>query len=234
MAVGKGSFEPEKKDIRHLDPLLLRTPPIAIEQCKNELAYMVKLCSKNIARAFETFTSGNLKNVHEIEQIEDTIDSLQTTTTSFLVQISKLDLSDEVSAAIPELIHCINDAERIGDHAENLVELTELKLNNKIELSSNAMDDLASYFELISQQFNAVQEALDHQRPEDVKRALSLEEKLNEQHQTLAHENVSRVEGERCAVLAGIIFFDLLTNLEKVGDHLANIAERVTTAPDAS
>ncbi len=228
ITVGRtGSLDLEKKDVRHLDPLLLKTPFVALEQCESELAYMLKLCEKNLCAAFSVFMTGNLKGQDEIAQTEDAVDSLQTRTTSFLVQLSKQELSEEVSAAIPELIHCINDAERIGDHAENLVELTELRLNSKIEFSKRAAEDLRGFFEVIEAQFKAVQEALRNKNPKAVDRALAIEIQLNEQHDTLAHANVARVEGERCVVLAGIIFFDLVTNLEKVGDHLANIAERI-------
>ncbi len=230
----KGTLVSEAKDIRHLDPLLLRTPYVALEQCEKELAHMISLCERNLSAAFEVFMTNNLKNTREIEQTEDTIDGLQTRTTSFLVQLSRLELPEEISNLIPDLIHCINDAERIGDHAENLVELTELKLNHKIEFSEAARKDLVSYFALVTKQCKAVREAVMNQDRDASRRALDIENTLNEQHDALAHANVARVEGERCVVLAGIIFFDLVTNLEKVGDHLANIAERIVPEDDHS
>jgi phosphate:Na+ symporter len=228
----KGSLESEKKDIRYLDPLLLRTPLVALEQCEKELAYMLRLCTKNLKDAFQIFMTSALKEVDEIERTEDTIDGLQTRTTSFLVELSKQELPDEVSARIPELIHCINDAERIGDHAENLVELTELKLNSKLEFSEVAMMSLKGYFELIEKQLEVVQHAVVSRSPEAVSLAMRNEKHIDEQHDFLAKDSVARVEREHCTVLSGIVFFDLLTNLEKVGDHLANIAERVTSTVD--
>jgi phosphate:Na+ symporter len=170
---------------------------------------------------------GSLKNREEVERREETIDKLQTQTTGFLAKLSRLDLSEQVSGAIPDLIHSINDAERLGDHAENLIELTELKLNNKITFSADVRGDIKSIFDLIMRQFKAVQRALDKRDPAAVQEALEIESKINAEHENLAHRNVTRLGDTGVNVMANIIFFDFITNLERIGDRLTNIAERV-------
>ncbi len=227
VTLGRGSFDDGKQDLRYLDPLLLSNPPMAVEQCLHELGFMIKTAHKNIVAAFNAFMEGSLKDAADIERREDTIDKLQTQVTGFLVELSKLDLSESVSHAIPRLIHCINDAERIGDQAENLIELTEVKQSNKLQLSDEAATELRKYFDLIDQQFTAVQKAIENREAVAVEEALALEAAINEQHESLAQNVVSRLEGAKSPVLNGIIFFDAIAKLERIGDHLTNIAERV-------
>ncbi len=227
VSFGKGSFESEKKDLRYLDPLLLANPPMAIEQCIHELGYMTKRARKNIVASFNAFIEGNLGEAGEIEHREETIDRLQTQVTAFLVELSRQDLSENVSHAIPRLILCINDAERIGDQAENLMELAELKVNNNLQLTDGALSELKNYFDLIDRQFIAVQRAIDLRENPAVDEALALEQEINQAHETLTQNVIVRLEEQQSKVLNGIVFFDVIAKLERIGDHLTNIAERV-------
>ena len=229
LSFGRGSFDTGPEDIRHLDPLLLEAPPVALEQCIKELGYMTKLCEKNIDAAFKAFMDSNLKDRGEIEQREDSIDNLQTQTTSFLARLSRLDLSEQVSGSIPDLIHSINDAERLGDHAENLIELTELKLSNKLKFAEDIRSDLEIFYGLIKRQFAAVRRALDQRDRSAVEEALRLEKQINAEHESLAGRNVTRLGDTSANVMASIVYYDLITNLERMGDRLTNIAERVST-----
>ena len=233
ISFGTGSFEESKQDRRYLDPLLLQNPPIAIEQCVAELVYMTRIAQKNIVAGFEAFMETSLKATPDIERREDNIDKLQAKTTAFLVQLSRLDLSEEESRAIPKLIHCINDAERIGDHAQNLLELTELKMNTKTTFSEDACAEIRQYFELIQQHFAIVLQALETKSKEAVDQAVALEKKINQEYDRLSHVNIGRFNIERTGdVLPGVVYFDLIANLERIADRLTNIAERVDIPED--
>ncbi len=213
--------------IRYLDPLLLNTPTIALEQCIREITFMTEQCHKNIRRSFEAFMNKDLSNVDKIEKQEELIDRLQTDITSFLVKLSRRELNVPQSKAIPLLIHCINDAERIGDHAENLVELTELKVNHNLTLSEHGRRDLQNYFDLVDRQFRAVLFALREQTEEGTSQAVELEDQINSQYVIISHNHVTRLESGVCTIQTGVVFLDMMANLEKIGDHLINIAERV-------
>jgi phosphate:Na+ symporter len=222
--VGRQTGEEEKT--RYLDPLLLKTPPIALEQCVKEVAYMTRQCHKNIIASFAAFIDKNLRDGQKIEKREDEIDNLQADITGYLVQLSRLELSIEESQFIPHLIHCINDAERVGDHAENLMELTELTVNNKLSLSIEAKRDLHNYFDLVDRQFKAVIKALETKDRESVAEALTIETQINEDYNLMSRNHVERLENGTCTVQTGVVFLDVIANLEKIGDHLTNIAER--------
>jgi phosphate:Na+ symporter len=213
--------------IRYLDPLLLKTPSIALEQCLRELGYMTRLSHKNIVAAFTAFVNNDLKNIEKIKQREDEIDALQHQITSFLVKLSQEDLIEKDRRFIPELIHCINDAERIGDHAKNLSEFAQVMIEKKQEMAIDAKRDLLNYFSLLDKEFNACIEALDTRSPATIKEALMFEEQVDREFPAMNQNNVVRLEKRETTVQAGIIFLDMITNFEKIGDHLSNIAERI-------
>ncbi len=229
-AAAMGDEDTEQGERRHLDPLLLDTPPIAVEQCIKELSYMVGLCHENITAAFMAFIDRDLGGADKIEERENEIDLLQKEITAYVVQISQRDLAERESAAIPRLVHCINDAERIGDHAENIVEVAELSLHSKLVLSLEARRELHNYFDLVDRQFKAVRRALDTRDPEAVKLAMQLEDQINEGQEDYTLHHIQRLEQETCTVNSGLTFLDMIGNLEKIGDHLTNIAERLDVA----
>jgi phosphate:Na+ symporter len=223
-----------KEKARYLDPILLDTPPIALEQCYKEVAYMTRLCQKNITAAFACFIEKNVDRADEIEQREDRIDDFQSNITAYLAQLFRRRLSIGESRTVPRLIHCINDAERVGDHAENLVELTNLVIEKKLPISVDAKRDLHNYFDLVDQQFRAVIHALREKDAESVSRVIELEEEINSAYVIMSEHHVTRLNDGTCTVNTGVVFLDVIANLEKIADHLTNIAERVEIAPDSA
>ena len=213
--------------LRYLDPILLDTPPIALRQCYKEVAYMTKLCRQNITASFTAFIERDLSKVSEIEEREARIDDFQANITAYLVQLSRRQLSIAESRSVPRLIHCINDAERIGDHAENLIETAQRQIEKDLPISSEAKSDLHDYFDLVDQQFEAVIHAITEKDADSVSRVIELEDKINGQYQVIAQRNVTRLEDGTCTVHTGVIVLDMIADLEKIADHLTNIAERV-------
>jgi len=226
-ASGLKEDELSKRDTIYLDPLLLENPPIALEQCITQLTYMTRQAYKNITKSFEAFLDRNLEEVKKIEEREERIDELQEEITSYLVKLSSRELAHATSRAIPRIIHCINDAERIGDHAENLTELTELAINNKRTFSLEAKRELLNYFGLVDRQFKAVLNALEQRKKSFVVEAEELEDQINKQQEEMIQHHIARLEEGTCTVQAGLVFLDAVANLEKIGDHLVNIAERL-------
>jgi phosphate:Na+ symporter len=226
----KKTGEKATDGIRYLDPLLLKTPSIALEQCLKELGYMTRLSYKNIVAAFTAFVGNDLKNIEKIKQREEEIDALQEQITGFLVKLSQEDMTEKARRFIPELIHCINDAERIGDHAKNLAEFTQMMIENKQEMTIDAKRDLLNYFGLLDKEFCACIDALDTRSPAKIKEALAFEQQVDKEYPIMNQNNVDRLEKRETTVQAGIIFLDMITNFEKIGDHLSNIAERIVPA----
>lgn len=127
---------------------------------------------------------------------------------------------------VPGLIHAVNDAERIGDHSMNLVELAELKRKYKHRLSDEAVADIRRLLDIINQQFAATCRALEQGDEGAVDRVLYKEGIITEIMTDASEAHVARLESGHCGLQAGVVFLDLLAHLERVGDHLMNIAER--------
>lgn len=215
--------------LEYLEPKLLETPSLALQQAIQEVAYMVRRAQKSINDGCELFY-GSARGPRDVEAKilarEDLIDRLQHEITAYLVELSRHNLLPAEAALIPALIHAVNDAERIGDHSENLVELTHLKESNKHKISAEAMADIRKLHDLLNDQFDATYIALVEGDPDAVDRAVAQEDEITAHVATAAEAHVRRLENKQCEVQAGVIFLDLLAHLERVGDHLLNIAER--------
>ena len=256
---------------RTLEPLLLRTPAMAIEQSIIEIRKMVELSWSMIDRAVNHhFRAAHVdeKEFEQLEADEQQVDKMQSDITSYLVQITRQHLSNPQSNLIPLLMHCTNDAERIADHTANIMRLTKRLSKVDTKLSDVAQDNLNSLWELLSSQAENVKLALSHEHKSSengVLNAIEGERRLNklahkyekqvkammaeQAREQQAADNVAseaeanereinelakqyeQVHVERrnkgqCAVDASVIFIEMLWELERIGDHLVNIAQR--------
>ncbi|MCP4645533.1 MAG: Na/Pi cotransporter family protein [bacterium] len=216
----------QERILEYLEPHLLQAPSIALQQSVKEVAYMVKRAQKSINEACAFFLNGSTDLEDKILAREELIDRLQSEITAYLVDLSRRDLSPEEATLLPALIHAVNDAERIGDHSENLLELAHLKKDGKFTLSHDAVDHVKRLEELLNRQFDATLLSLTDGGGEHVDEVLEAEEQVTTLMAEAAEAHVLRLEAGQCSVQAGVIFLDVMAHLERVGDHLTNIAER--------
>jgi phosphate:Na+ symporter len=121
----------------------------------------------------------------------------------------------------------VNDLERIGDHAENLMELAERRKEKRLKLSKYATDELKRMVAKVDAMLVHVSGALSGYDSEEAKRALKCEDDLNRMQIEFRASHTERLNKGICLPLSGIIFLDFVDNVEKVGDHLTNIAQSV-------
>jgi Na+/phosphate symporter len=157
---------------------------------------------------------------------EEEIDRLQTEVTDYLVQLSTRCLPEHQAEIIPLLMHCVNDAERIADHTENIVALAERMAKGKHRLSEDAEDELRELWGWLSDQADHVLAGLAHTDHEDIIQALRDERHINRLSKKMEKNHVARMKKGKCKVVAGIIFLEMIGELEKVGDYFTNIADR--------
>ncbi len=222
--VPESAQEKEEKP-RYLEPHLLNTPTLALDRARSELVYMTKLARKAVEENYRAFAAGSIPNRERLDRREERIDALQHDITAYLVKLSQRDLDEAESAQLPVLMHSVNDAERIGDHAENLLELAERRVERKLPISDDALRELADMHGEVDSMFDHVLSALEKGEPGAVDRALRCETRINEMTKELGQNHVTRLEKGACNLVSGVAFLDMVANLEKVGDHLTNIAE---------
>ena len=151
---------------------------------------------------------------------------MQEAITDYLVKITRHELSEPQSALVPLLMHCTNDAERIADHTENIINLTQRMVNSDKKLSEGALVELKYMSSLLNRLADNVLQALHGSEGGCVDKALKLEGEINQLAKSLEDNHINRLQEGKCTLDAGIIFIEMVGEMEKVGDHLANIAER--------
>ena len=210
-----------------LEKHLLRTPVIALFQARREILRMASEAKSAVGNAIDGMVADDRKQLQLAMEMEDFIDELQYEITSYLAALAQTELSEELSRKLPVLLHTVNDLERIGDHAVNIVEVAERKIANKLTFSNSALEDVGRLREQFGQMFDYVMTALKKDDTAAAQLALDNEKNLNNMQIEFRRSHVSRMSQGQCSPEAGLIFIDLVDNVEKVGDHLTNIAQAV-------
>lgn len=219
----------EPIELKYLEPHLLNTPSIAIEQAIHSIRYMVKEAWSMVQKATnECFMNEktDIKITSELAQREDKVDALQQEVTDYLVQLTSRKLTEPQSAIIPFLMHCTNDAERIADHTENILSLAKRLEESSNKISSSGKKDLEDMWKILSDQAGNVIACLNNTDKENIDIALDDEREINTLADKLEESHVMRLREGECDPVVGIIFIEMISELERIGDHLSNIAER--------
>jgi phosphate:Na+ symporter len=189
---------------------------------------MAKTAKKALMRSVNGIINNDKTDLESVRQIEDFIDGFQLQITSYLSALSRRQLSDVVSIELPVLLHTVNDLERVGDHAVNIVEIAERKIEQKLSFSNSALTEAEQLRKEIDQMFDNVIAALENNDIEAAKSAaLTNENNLNKMQIDFRRSHVQRMSEGICTPQAGLIFIDLVDNIEKIGDHLTNIAQAI-------
>ena len=210
-----------------LEKHLLDTPVIALEQAEREIVRMAKIAQRAVRRAINGILTDDRKELAIVAEREDFIDMLQLEITSYLSALSRRILSDEVSIELPVLLHTVNDLERVGDHAMNIAEIAQRKIDNKVTFSESAMAEAEQIRVEIDNMFDNIIAALEDDDVPSAKKALHNETNINRMQLEFRRSHVDRMSNGLCSAEAGLIFIDLVDNVEKIGDHLTNIAQAI-------
>lgn len=225
--VNKVLTDDEKKEICgaiYLDKKLLETPVVASTQVVKETVRMAQIARDNFQLAMKAFFYGDDNDIKNVYENENIINILEKDITDYLVEFSQHNLPKENAELISEVYHTINDIERIGDHCENIVELAINKFNNKIEISKEALNEIKEIFEVtLSSVDIAIRRFIKEDENED-EVVDEVEERIDMLERKFRNNNIIRLNSKKCYTDAGLIFFDLLSNLERIGDHANNIA----------
>lgn len=222
-----GVEEIENKGAKYIDERLLETPVIAAGQVIKETIRMATKAKENLELSIVAFHTDDEKLVKKVYENEKLINTLSEAITSYLVKLSKYQLSDKEDNIVAATFHTIIDIERIGDHVENIADLTLQKVQNRITYTDEALEELNDIYNYT---INALEIAIEAYEKSDFNKANEIyfiEEKIDASQKSFRENHIRRLNKGICNPYDGAIFIDLLSNFERIGDHSTNIADMV-------
>jgi len=212
---------------KYLDERLLANPSIALGQAQHEILRMGGLALETLRDAIDYFFSRNEKAAGLALQKEQLVNELDRKITEYMVKIQQNTLTPEESNKASILMQTINDIERIGDHAENIVELAEYRINHKVEFSEDAEKDLNDMLKLTEETVSKALHALEHHDLQAAEDVLASESELDRMEKLYRKAHIQRLNQGFCSGQSGAVYIDMLSNLERIGDHSKNIAQYI-------
>ncbi len=209
---------------KYLDPRIIETPSIALGQATKEVMRMGTIAEKNLVLSAEAFKTKNEKHTSEVFSQEKVINRLEKDIIEYLVELSNAPLTDEQQIQVNVLFNIVNNIERIGDHSENIAELSQAVIEERLEFSSEAIAEFDNIFDKSHRAFTTALESFENNDYDLAKETLKLEEEVDALEEKYRANHIDRLNKFQCSPSAGVIFLDLLSNLERVSDHSTNIA----------
>lgn len=216
------------KKPQYLEPRLLGNPPVALANASRELLRMGKVASESFENAVEYFFNHRSENKISAKELEDLVDRLESEITDYVVKASagkKLD--NELASRSYVILQAVGDLERVGDHGDNLVELTDYALENNVKFSDIALKDLNNMINQVKEIFLMSLEALKTEDVELAKKVVQNDDIIDQMEKDLRKAHIGRLNEGTCSGSAGAVYLDILSNLERIGDHAVNIASYV-------
>jgi len=225
----------EALKLAHFDQRMLMTPAVAAEQLFNEAKRMGGIAKANFVRAIECFDEWDDDKAAEIVRNEEVLDFLNHEITTYLVEVKGLDLNFQDTLLVGSLFHVINDMERVGDHSQNILEAAQLRHKEEIRFSEKAVKELDDLSAMITAQLDRAMDIFSRQdtRAVALKQVEDVEQEIDDITEALREHHVDRLKQHKCSAKNGMIYLDILTNLERIGDHAENIATSVMKAQAA-
>ena len=206
-------------------------PNMAIHQAQLEAARMGAIAAENFEKAIDCFFDYSPEKVEDVEQREETVNILNHSIQDAMVKLQALNLTPAMLRRISAITIAVTDMERISDHAENIIEYATRMKNKKTKLSKKAAKELK---EMADNSMEEVELAIDiftsekYERLDDIEK---LEKKVDKQEKQLINHHVERLMENKCEPIAGVIFSDMVTDLERCADHAINIAYALKEHP---
>lgn len=215
----------ELPKVKFIDDRLLETPSIAFGQSTNEIVRMGNLAKKNLQYALDGFMDGNSDLIDKVYKNESIINLLEGDITRYLVKLSNSDIADVQRAQLASYFHVVNDIERIGDHAENIADFAREKVDKNLNFSEDAINEIREMAKLCIEAIDNSLSCFADYNKAGASEVRKIEDKIDSSEKNLRNSHIRRLNSGICNATVGTMFLDLISNLERVGDHAMNIAE---------
>lgn len=210
---------------RHFDSRLLGQPSVAVETAKNEVITMGNLALDNIKYAAEATQKNDQTMVDKVYEIEHKVDLYEKYLTDFLIKVNNLSITQGQHLLVKNLFHAIIDIERVSDHAENIAELAKYKIEHQIIFSEKGTQELNQLWDKVVHCFEEAVKARGTGSRQAIQNVLRIEDEVDDLEEELRNKHIERLSAGLCIPSNGVVFLDILSNLERMSDHANNIVD---------
>ena len=216
----------EYKGIEMLVQSIYRPMNYSVQQTEKECARLASLARASYDMAMEAVINGDAKAIERVYENEKIVDKLTHGITKYIVKINGLDIIDYDRKVMGAMYNAIQDLERIGDRSENMCEAAQKMINGEVVLTEDAMKELRILCETVQQILEDSFYMFTHQSkdPELTEAVLQAEDQIDEYCELFRQHHIERLSKGICSAEAGTVFIELITNLERVGDHAVTVA----------
>ena len=219
--------EDESRVIKYIDDRMIQTPPIALASTIKEVARMGEKARDSVDYAMEGILEASSEGIERCFKQEKSINQLQKTILNYLLKLSKAPLSEEDRETVDALFNTVNDIERIGDHAENLAEIAQSAIDGQVYFSEQGQNEISDMYNKVIASYSYALESMVTSDVNLACKVIKMEEQVDIMEESCRVNHMRRLNNNLCSIDNGIIYFEILANLERISDHAANIAEKV-------
>ena len=211
---------------RFLDAKLLKaSPAAAVDAVRQEIVHMGSLAQLMLKDVLQAFLENDHRMISQVNETEKAVNELNHAISGYASELWQEGLSDELSVALSSYVNGVGDIERMGDHAQNLIELFEYKEEHGLQFSKEGREELQDMFATVTLAVKLCLEAMAEENVAKAREVIDhLEEEIDRKEKTLRRQHIIRLNRGICQPSAGVVFIDILSNLERIGDHAHNVA----------
>lgn len=224
----------EEEGFKILDSRFLATPNFAIEQCVTVTKQMAEITKGTLISAKRLFTEYSPKVAEKVESQETLIDKYDDKLGAYLTQLNSQNLSYRDSQMVSTLMHSINDFERIGDHAVNLMKIARKMNQKEIVFSKKAQKEMEIFGTAVEDILERSIRAFVENDMELAQTVEPLEEVIDDLNKEVKKRHIKRLRNGKCTIDLGLVLADVAANYERVADHCSNLAVYMIQMEDNS
>ena len=213
--------------ILHLDPRIFEQPSIAVVALSNEVVRMGEMVLENVRRAVNVCFSRDEKEIEKVFEVEKRVNRINKELTEYLIHANNLSLNNRQKLIVANLFNSLTDIERSGDHAENITEQVQLLIERNQEFSELGHNDLLEITAAVDEAFDGAVKARKTSSKEIAVHVGECEDKVDQLRDDLKIRHIDRLSRGECDPAAGIVFIEIVDNLERISDHAENLAQYV-------
>ena len=223
-----GVEDPDQMHLRFVDNNMLHTPPVAVQQTKREIIGMAELAMENLDRSLAAVTTLDFSEKEIFEKTENRLNFTNGSLVDFVVRLSeKKGLSEKDHVYLTTTFRTIRDLERIGDYAENVVEYADILNEAGQHFSDDALYEISQLKILVHNLYDKAMSAYINESIEDLDAANAIEDQIDDYTKVMEDNHISRMSQGICTPTTGAQYLSLSTNVERVADHLINVAKTI-------